>query len=223
MELRFQGSPDFHYTLFRTLDLGHPGDPIAMVLGGEGKLTLKDRFNPAPAQVFYRVRATPNAESLDTDGDGKTDYKELRPTLFVPDRPNDNPFNPIKKLDTRHGSHVLTEPLWDRFSVAPGSQGITRSLTGKRFMKFLVLPLHEPGPAMFFMNTTRYHLHLNFIRELENAYGVPNTGELRGEIALITDEAGKDWYVFQSPAWERAKFRAHAPDLSFADGQHAVH
>ena len=73
MEITVDGKSDHHYILYRSLDLAEQGEAIAMELGHDAPVHLKDRFAPMPKQVFYRVRAVRNAESGDTDGDGIDD------------------------------------------------------------------------------------------------------------------------------------------------------
>ena len=196
MEVHFHGKEDHHYILYRSLDLAEAGAPIAMMLGHAGPMTLKDRLHTLPAQVFYRVQEVANVDSEDTDGDGKLDYREMRPSLFFPDRSNGNPLNPIDSLKTRDGSYLLTEELWEKFSVPAGARAITDELTGRAFLKFVGLPLHKEGPAVIFMNTVRHNVHGDFLNVMTSTYEIPNTGELRGEMALVKDDKDRDWYVF---------------------------
>jgi len=149
----------------------------------------------------------------------------MKASLFFPDTPLGNPFNPIDDLRTRDGSYLLTEELWEAFSVPAGSRAITPELTGRAFLKFVGLPLHKEGPAVIFMNTVRHNIHGNFLSVMTNNYEIPNTGELRGEMALVNDETGRDWYVFNlqpgnAPSFEHIRLTYHllATNMPFLNG-----
>ncbi|MFT4637146.1 MAG: hypothetical protein ACI8T1_000455 [Verrucomicrobiales bacterium] len=225
MEISFEGKSDSHYLLYRSLDLAEQGESIAMALGEDGAIHLKDRLHPTPKQVYYRVHEVPNTESGDTDGDGKLDYNEMRPTIFAPNVPSGNPFNPIKNLKSKDGSYLLTESLWEEFAVRKGARGITDVLTGQSFIKFVGMPFYEAGPLVVFMNTKRHNIHGPYLDILRSTYKIPNTGELRGEMALIADESGKDWYVFNlqpqnAPSFEHIRLLYHllTANMPFIDG-----
>ncbi len=226
MEIRLQGKENCYYILYRSLDLREPGDPVEMALGRENEVLLKDRFRSEPGRVFYRVRELSLDASEDTDGDGILDAKELLPNLFVPDRPNGNVFNPIKNVRAMHGSYVLTQELWDEYSVRPGTQAITPGLAGSAFLKFLGLPNYDPGPALLFLNTKRHRLHGDFIDVLRGTHSFNENALLRGEMAWIPGVGGEeDWYVFNlqpgnTPSFEHVRFLYHAltKNMPFIDG-----
>lgn len=225
MEITVDGKSNYHYILYRSLNLAEQGEAIAMELGHDGPVHLKDRFAPMPKQVFYRVRDVLNAESGDTDGDGRLDYDELRPFFFVPDQPSDNPFSPIEKLKTHDGSNLLTPTLWEDFSVeGQGEAALPGRPSGRTHIKFVGMPLHEPGPVVLFMNTKNFSRHDNFVTAISSTYGIPNTGELRGEIVRTADEAGQDWYLFNLnnalPSFELVRLTYHllTANMPFIDG-----
>lgn len=197
-EFHFQSHEELLYVLHRSFDVQENGEPVDMALGQGGPLTLRDRFRNLPQQAFYRIETRTEDQEIDTDLDGRTDWREMHPTLFVPDRPSGNPFNPVKELKHRHGSYHLTEELWDAFAVRPGSRGITPGLTGSEFVKFVILPLHDPWPVALFMNTRRFNVHGEFLPVMTNDYKIPNSGELRGEMARVEneDDNGRPWYLY---------------------------
>ena len=224
MGITFNGKADHYYTLFRSLNLAEQGEPIEVMLGVDGPMQLKDRFRPTPSQVFYRVRELPTSESVDTDGDGRLDSRELRINLFDPSVTLGNALNPIEAIDQNDGTDFLTQERFDRYAVTD-SRPITEGVTGKQFLKFVGLPIYDPGPAVLFMDTALYSGHRQFLQKLGRTHEFDLNAVLRGELAWIPEEGSDGWYTFNlqpgnAPTIEHIRFLYHAltKNMPFLDG-----
>ncbi len=201
-EVAFDGKQDHYYILYRSLDLQALGSPVVMALGTAGAMSLKDRFRPTPREVFYRLQEIPGAESLDTDGDGTSDYLELAPDLFdVAGTPRGNPFNSMTRIRLKDGTYRLTAALFDDYSV----KELNRP---DRHINFLAFPLHEPSPAVAFINSFEHLGHASFLALLETHYDIRNQGALHGRLGWIPDDSGGSAgrYVFTLRALDAASF-----------------
>ncbi|MEM7384719.1 MAG: hypothetical protein AAF514_07205, partial [Verrucomicrobiota bacterium] len=185
MELQIEGRADNYYILYRGQDLTKHGEAVAMALGGNGTLTLRDRYAISADQVFYRVLEVPTNQSRDTDGDGRLDFRELRENIFKPGFSVGNPLNPVDNVRPDDGSYRLDLEGFENYSIDQGQgSGITPGLTGQRFMKFVGFPPDQPkDAAVYFMNTRRHRGHGQFLSVLADQLGVVPPVVFRGEMA----------------------------------------
>ncbi len=192
---------DHYYVLYRSQDLTERGDVAAMAVGNDAPLVLKDRFAPIPDQVFYQVHEISYEASDDLDQDGRLDYLELRPSLFAPDLPNGNAFNPLRDLRPGEGTYFLTRERFEELSVGPGSGGINRGLinrdlSGERFQKFVVFPNFESHAAVWFMNSNVHSSHGGFLRRMRELGYIGSEFAFHCELTRTFNGLGEDAYLF---------------------------
>ena len=94
--IEYGASSNQYYLLLRGTSLTNLTQPVSAKLFTVPNHVLSDSNAVAlTGSVFYRLRAVPVAEPLDSDGDGLNDvYELLRPLYLNPLNPNDGPVAP---------------------------------------------------------------------------------------------------------------------------------
>ncbi|MFK8038351.1 MAG: PEP/pyruvate-binding domain-containing protein [Crocinitomicaceae bacterium] len=130
--------------------------PVSMTIGSNGTTFIGESLKAYPEEN-YQVLEYSIAVPDDTDGDGIDDITEFN------NIPNDNPLNFAESIDSDDGGVVITDA--ERFielALKKDKIAFSPYLDGKEFTKFIFLDFFSSNPKLFFINTNKYPLHLNF-------------------------------------------------------------
>ena len=150
--------------------------PVLVKKGQTGTTTLAENV-PALPKENYRVEKYLISDPADVDDDCTDDITELDDTT------SKNPLNSADSLDIEDGAIAI--PDQDTL------QALSRSFGTQSYLKFVIIGIDTPRPALYFMNSNTYPHHRVFLTDVLDA-DPADTSVVRGLIGYAPESTDPD-------------------------------
>ncbi len=181
LEVRVVSREDWYHILYYRPHLADATAeiPVAMALGKNDFLTLKDPTGRRGPQGYYRVATLPRDQAIDSDDDGISDVAELD------DSGRFSPLNPAEPVPLDDGLTMIPSHEWFQELSYQGVEVLRDNhLKALEFVKFYIIEASSPNPKVYFMNTEKHRSHGFFAQAtgltISDRGNLPDS--MRGEI-----------------------------------------
>ena len=138
--------------------------PVLVKRGEADTTTLSENVAALPAER-YRVEKYAVANPADVDGDCIDDLTELA------DPTGKNPVNPATAIALTDGAIVIPDQTTFETLTYDAQQIISPDLEGFEVIKFILFDLDTNRPGIYFINTEKYLIHLDFLDAVDIGRG----------------------------------------------------